>query len=107
VAHGSGDEAYIILEGAVASAIDAMPAERFSTKRLIDFIQRSPEGQAAYQEALAAASEGNERMGRMIVHGQVVPGLLRASGRVRFAGFIHGEPNEGDEFHVPSWWRKV
>jgi hypothetical protein len=33
--------------------------------------------------------------------------LLRSSKRVRFAGFIHGEPDEDDGYSVPSWWRKT
>lgn len=107
MAHGGGDEPYRILEAVVGEVIDRIPTDRFSTKRVLDEIQLTPEGKAAYQSALAAAGEGNDHMGRMVVHGQVVPGLLRASPRVRFAGFIHGEPDESDEFHVPSWWRRV
>ena len=107
VAHGADDEAYVLLAPAVAEAIDRMPADRFSTKRLIDEIQLSADGKTAYEAALVIASEGNTYMARLIVHGQVIPGLLRRSGRVRFAGFIHGQPDESDEFHVPGWWRKL
>lgn len=107
MAHGADQETYQILESAVEEAVQRMPTAQFSTKRLIDEIQLSSEGKAAYESALAAAGGGNDHMAHMIVHGQVIPGLLRASGRVRFAGFIHGEPSESDEFHVPSWWRKV
>ena len=107
VAHGGDEEAYRVLESAVAEAIERMSAAQFSTKRLIDEIQLSADGKAAYQTALATAGGGNDHMAHMVVHGQVIPGLLRASGRVRFAGFIHGEPSESDEFHVPSWWRRL
>lgn len=106
MAHGGGEEPYLILEPEVAAAVARMPADRFSTKRLIDGIQLTAEGKAAYEAALAAA-DADHSMARMIVHGQVVPGLLRRSPRVRFAGFIHGAPEESDPFHVPSWWRRV
>ena len=107
MAHGGDEEAYQVLAPAVAEAIDRMPADRFSTKRLIDEIQLTADGKAAYEAALVIAAEGNTHMARLVVHGQVIPGLLRRSGRVRFAVFIHGQPDEGDEFHVPGWWRKV
>jgi hypothetical protein len=40
----------------------------------------------------------------MVVHGQVIPLILRASPLVEWAGFAHGEP---DEFAVPAVWRLV
>jgi hypothetical protein len=82
---------------------------RFSTKRVLDALRSDPEGQAAYEAAVAAYLEtgSDEHMAHLIVHGQVVPEILRHSGQVRFGGFIHGQPAEDDGFGVPSWWRKV
>ena len=42
----------------------------------------------------------------MVLHGQVIPSLLRRSGLVRFGGFIHGNAAEDDGFGVPSLWVK-
>jgi hypothetical protein len=109
MAHVQDEEAYAILGPVVEATIAGAPASRFSTKGLIDFMRSVPEGDAAYQQALAAIVDeaGSEHMARMVIHGQVIPGLLRRSPRVRFAGFVHGNPNEDDGFAVPSWWRKV
>jgi hypothetical protein len=109
MAHVQDDEAYTILGPVVDTAIDSAQARRFSTKGLIDFIRSVPDGDAAYLSAIASIVDeaGSEHMARMVIHGQVIPGLLRRSPRVRFAGFVHGNPNEDDGFAVPSWWRKV
>jgi hypothetical protein len=40
----------------------------------------------------------------MVIHGQVIPGVLRNSKRIEWAGFAHGYP---DEYAVPAWWRFV
>jgi hypothetical protein len=109
LAHVQDDQAYEILGPLVEGAIERAPLPRFSTKGLIDFLRSTPEGEAGYQSALATIIDeaGSDHMARMVIHGQVVPGLLRRSGRVRFAGFVHGNPNEDDGYAVPSWWRKV
>ena len=109
MAHVQDDEAFAILAPVVDTAIERAPASRFSTKGLIEFIRSEPEGDAAYESAIASIRDeaGSEHMARMVIHGQVIPGILRRSPRVRFAGFIHGNPNEDDGFAVPSWWRKV
>lgn len=90
----------------VLAAIQRMIAPRFSTKRIIEEIRSTPEGEAAYVEALELCGGAQEHMARMIVHGQTIPELLRHSGMLRFAGFIHGSPSEDDGFSVPSWWRR-
>lgn len=95
-----------ILEPHLLAAIERMAASRFSTKRLIEEMRVTPEGEAAYQEALEMCGGAEEHMSRLIVHGQTVPELLRHCGLLRFAGFIHGNPAEDDGFSVPSWWRK-
>jgi len=103
------ERSYAILEPVVYAALDRLGPERFSTKRLIEEIRAQAEGEAAYQSALAAyvQSGTSDHMAHLIVHGQVIPEILRNSGRVRFSGFIHGDPDEDDGYAVPSWWRKV
>jgi hypothetical protein len=109
MAHVQDDRAYEILEPVIDQTIENAPARRFSTKGLIDLVRTTPDGEAAYQSAVAAIIEeaGSDHMAKMVIHGQVVPGILRRSRRVQFAGFIHGNPNEDDGYAVPSWWRRV
>jgi hypothetical protein len=38
----------------------------------------------------------------MVVHGQVIPGILRRSNLVEWLGFAHGED---DPYAVPGRWR--
>jgi hypothetical protein len=40
----------------------------------------------------------------MVIHGQVIPGAMRKSRKVEWAGYAHGE---ADEFSVPAWWRLI
>ena len=96
-----------ILEPHVRAALERIPAVRFSTKRFIEELRSTPDGEAAYLEALRLCGEGElTPMAHLVVHGQTLPELLRRSGLVQFAGFIHGQPEEDDGYSVPSWWRK-
>jgi hypothetical protein len=106
--HPDDDRAITLMEQPVQAAIARIAEPRFSTKRLIAEIRASADGEAAYQEALTTLGPdpGSERMGMMVLHGQVIPGLLRRSGLVRFGGFIHGNPAEDDGFGVPGLWVK-
>jgi hypothetical protein len=105
--HGNDEQAYVIMEQPVQEAIARISLSRFSTKRFIEEIRASTEGDAAYQEALSIMSAtGGEHMAMMVLHGQVIPSLLRRSGHVQFGGFIHGNPAENDGFGVPSMWNK-
>jgi hypothetical protein len=98
-----------VLEPEVRAAIQRMESPQFSTKRLIAQVRAVPSGVAAYEEALRLLQSGGTvgDMAYRVLHGQTIPGLLRTSGLVRFAGFIHGEPDEDDGYSVPSWWRKT
>jgi hypothetical protein len=109
LAHVQDDRAFEILGPLVDDAIERAPLKRFSTKGLIDFLRSTAEGDDGYEAALATIIDeaGSDHMARMVIHGQVIPGLLRRSPRLQFAGFVHGNPNEDDGYAVPSWWRKV
>jgi hypothetical protein len=74
----------------------------FTTPMFIEFMRSIPEGEELYQEALRRWGEADEHMSKMVIHGQVIPGILRRSPTVEWAGFAHGEP---DPFGVPAWWR--
>ncbi|HEY3118957.1 MAG TPA: hypothetical protein VGK54_19615 [Chloroflexota bacterium] len=105
MAHDSSPEAVAILGPHVEAAIGRMSGRRFSTKRVIEQLRATPEGAAAYTEALGFCAEGqSDHMAHMVLHGQVVAEILRRSSQIRFGGFIHGEPDEDDGYCVPSWW---
>ena len=38
----------------------------------------------------------------MVVHGQVIPLIMRRSGLVDWVGYAHGQ---ADDYAVPAWWR--
>jgi hypothetical protein len=103
------ERSYALLVPQIEAALRRLTLPRFSTKRIVDEVLADPDGQVAYQAALAEYLDTgtDDRMARLIVHGQVVPEILRHSGLVRFSGFIHGETGENDGYAVPSWWRKV
>lgn len=98
-----------ILEPEIRAAIERMSPSQFSTKRLIAELRSTPTGAAAYDEAIRLLEAGGTYgdMAYRVLHGQTIAGLLRSSTLVRFAGFIHGEPDEDDGYSVPSWWRKL
>ncbi|MEA2638877.1 MAG: hypothetical protein QOF51_271 [Chloroflexota bacterium] len=102
-------QAVAALDPAVRAAIAGMLSPQFSTKRLIDALQGWPDGALAYSVALRIAEDAGatDSMARHIIHGQIIPGILRSCGLVRFAGFIHGNPAEDDGYGVPSRWRRL
>lgn len=77
--------------------------DEFTTNDFINLMQSVPGPGEAYQLALTAWGE-DERHGRMVIHGQVIPNAMRRSKRVAWAGFAH---DETDEYSVPAWWRLV
>jgi hypothetical protein len=103
------ERSYALLVPQVEAALARITLDRFSTKRIVEELRADPEGEVAYQAALAeyVQTGTDDRMAHLIVHGQVVPEILRHAGQVRFGGFIHGQPEEDDGYAVPSWWRKT
>ena len=77
--------------------------DEFTTTEFIALLQSDPEANAAYLEALRRWGEG-ERSAKMVIHGQVIPGILRRSNLVEWGGFAHGED---DPYAVPGRWRLV
>lgn len=96
---------------AVALTLRRAPAGlRFTTNQFIRAMLEQPDGRAAY-EATLGVLRGHQSWGtlaKQVLHGQIIPDLLRASGQVRFAGFAHDAPaGDDDGMSVPSWWRKL
>lgn len=89
------------LAPAIEDLLRRIEGEEFTTPELIAVIEMDPASHAAYQEALRRWGEG-ERYAKMVVHGQVIPAVLRQSGRVEWIGFAYGED---DPYGVPARWR--
>ncbi len=85
----------------VDALLGRLEGDEFTTSEFIDLMQSVPAAADAYAQALVAWGE-TERPGKMVIHGQVVPGALRRSGKVEWLGFAHGE---ADEYAVPAWWK--
>ena len=96
-----------VLEPEVIAAIGWLTSPRFSTKRIIEELRSTPDGEAAYAQALELCGGAQDHTSRLILHGQSIPELLRRTGLLRFAGFIHGDASEDDGYGVPAWWRKA
>ena len=85
----------------VAAILDRLDGDEFTTTQFIEVMLTDPEAAANYEDALARWGE-SEHYAKMVVHGQVIPAILRRSERVEWAGYAHGED---DPYAVPAWWR--
>jgi len=83
--------------------LSRIEGDEFTTTEFIALLQSDPEANAAYLEALRRWGEG-DCAAKMVVHGQVIPGVLRRSILVEWIGFAHGED---DPYAVPGRWRLV
>jgi hypothetical protein len=95
------DELVQFLLPTLFDVLARVDAEEFTTVQFIEVLQTDPDAKAAYEEALRRWGE-DETYSKMVVHGQVIPTILRHSDRLEWAGFAHGEP---DPYAVPAWWR--
>jgi hypothetical protein len=84
--------------------IERINVDEFTTVEFIEAMQMDPETNDAYQQALRRWIEPGEFRAKTVIHGQVIPILLRQSRRVEWAGFAHGET---DRYAVPAWWKKI
>jgi hypothetical protein len=94
------DELVQFLLPPLTDILQRLDAEEFTTVQFIEVLQTDPVAKAAYEEALRRWGE-DDHYSKMVVHGQVIPTVLRASGLVEWAGYAHGED---DPFAVPAWW---
>ena len=97
------DAIIAFLEPTIEEILGRLEGEEFTTTEFIEVLQSDPEANAAYQEALRRWGEG-DRYAKMVVHGQVIPGILRRSAQVEWLGFAHGID---DPFAVPVRWGMV
>jgi hypothetical protein len=94
------DQLIDFLAPTVIDLLDRIDGEEFTTVQFIELMQSEPGSAAAYQEALRRWGE-DERRAKMVIHGQVIPGILRRTPLVEWAGYAHGEH---DPYAVPAWW---
>ena len=87
----------------IEGILSRIEGDEFTTTDFIALLQSDPEANATYREALRRWGEG-DRAAKMVVHGQVIPGVLRRSNLVEWLGFAHGEV---DPYAVPGRWRLV
>ncbi|MDQ3540867.1 MAG: hypothetical protein M3440_09280 [Chloroflexota bacterium] len=85
----------------VDEVLARLDGDEFTTTEFIELLLSVPEGKAAYDEAIRLWGE-QERPTKMVIHGQIIPGALRRSRHVEWAGYAHGE---ADDYAVPAWWR--
>jgi hypothetical protein len=91
------------LTPAIDDVLRRLEGDEFTTTEFIELLQSDPVANAAYREALRRWGEG-ERYAKMVVHGQVIPGILRRSDLVEWLGFAHGVE---DPYAVPARWRLI
>lgn len=94
------DQLIDFMTPAVTSILARIDAEEFSTVQFIEAMLTDPDARAAYDEAIVRWGE-DETYSKMVIHGQVIPGILRRSALVDWAGYAHGEV---DPYAVPAWW---
>lgn len=93
-----------LLRPYVPPIIERINVEEFTTVEFIEEMQMDPETNDVYQNAISRWIEPGEFRAKTVIHGQVIPLLLRQTGLVEWAGFAHGEE---DPYAVPAWWRKL
>ncbi len=96
------DELIDFMSPSLIDVLERIDADEFSTVQFIEVLQTDPNAEAAYREALTRWSQ-DETYAKMVVHGQVIPAVLRRSNLVEWSGYAHGEH---DPYAVPAWWRR-
>ena len=89
------------LTPAATDILRRLDADEFTTIDFIEVLKTDPIANAAYEEAVRLWGE-QDRYSRMVVHGQVIPLILRRSGLVDWVGYAH---EQADDYAVPAWWR--
>jgi hypothetical protein len=95
------EELIDFLTPAVTDILRRLEADEFTTIDFIEVLKTDPAANAAYEEAVRLWGE-EDRYSRMVVHGQVIPLIMRRSELVDWVGFAHGQ---ADDYAVPAWWR--
>lgn len=94
------DDLIDYLTPVVESILARVDVDEFTTPDFIEALRSDPAAERAYLEAIDRWGE-DEHSSKLVIHGQVIPGVLRKSSQVRWAGFAH---DVEDEYAVPAWW---
>ncbi len=97
-------EATELLRPHIGSVVRRVNVDEFTTVEFVEVMQVDDGCREAYLQALDRWPESDETLAKMVIHGQIIPELLRATGIVEWAGYAHGEE---DAYAVPAWWRKI
>jgi hypothetical protein len=105
--HHSGDPLEVateFLEPFVTPIVERINVDEFTTTEFIAAMQLDPPTRDAYETAISHYwGHEDPELAKMVIHGQVIPDLLRRSGLVEWMGYAHGVD---DPYAVPAWWRK-
>ena len=96
------DQLMDFMAPAIENILVRLEAGEFTTSEFISFLIQVQETNDIYEEALRRWGEADQHMSKMVIHGQVIPGVLRRSALVEWAGYAHGEP---DPYAVAARWR--
>lgn len=91
------------MEDVVNGLLQRIDGDSFTTTQFIELLRSVPEGEAAYDAAWSRWGE-QEHPSKMVIHGQVIPLVLRRSSFVSWDGYAH---DEQDDYAVPAWWKLV
>ncbi len=91
------------MESVITDLLKRIDGDEFTTTQFIELLRSVPEGEEAYEAAWRRWGE-QEHASKMVVHGQVIPLVLRRSRYVQWDGYAH---DEADAYAVPAWWRLV
>jgi hypothetical protein len=95
------DAIIAFLAPTIDDVVERLEGEEFTTTEFIALVQSDSAANDAYQEALRRWGEG-DRYARMVIHGQVIPAILRRNPRLEWLGFAYGDE---DPYAVPARWR--
>ena len=98
------EAAIAFMEPSVFDIVERIDIDEFTTVEFVEAMQLDPAARQAYADAVDHWPEGDEMAAKMVIHGQVIPTLLRRSGKLEWIGFAHGV---ADDYAVPAWWRKL
>ena len=94
------DELIDFLTPVVEDILSRVDVDEFTTPDFIGALLTDPVAARTYHEAIERWGE-DEHSSKLVIHGQVIPGVLRKSRQVRWSGFAH---DVTDEYAVPAWW---
>jgi hypothetical protein len=98
------EAAIAFMEPYVFDIVERIDIDEFTTVEFVEAMQLDPAAKQAYEDTVNHWHEGDEMAAKMVIHGQVIPTLLRRSGKLEWIGFAHGV---ADDYAVPAWWRKL